>query len=160
MLASGESPPVQPQSLSIILQAAAQFLLSDNHRGATVVSGEFSKKADHSKRFGAKAKTTNKRNTMTRPKRNDEPIQLTKHDLMRMRTEDDAIKSLLQTLLQEVLKAEMDEALRAGKNERTTGRLGYRSGHYPRTLVTRVGKLELRVPQGSEKGPRLAFAVD
>src|SRR3546814_8858132 len=25
--------------------------------------------------------------------------------------------------------------------------LGYRSGHYPRTLVTRVGKLELRVPQ-------------
>jgi hypothetical protein len=104
------------------------------------VSAEFSKKADHSKRFGAKAKTTNKRNTMTRPKRNDEPIQLTKHDLMRMLTEDDAIKSLLQTLLQEVLKAEMDEALRAGKNERTSGRLGYRSGHYPRTLVTRVAQ--------------------
>ena len=80
-------------------------------------------------------------NTMTRPKRNDETIQLTKHDLMRMLTEDDAIKSLLQTLLQEVLKAEMDEALRAGKNERTSGRLGYRrSGHYPRTLVTRVAQ--------------------
>ena len=26
-------------------------------------------------------------------------------------------------------------------------RLGYRSGYYSRTLVTRVGKLELRVPQ-------------
>jgi transposase-like protein len=84
---------------------------------------------------------------MTRPKRNDETIQVTKQDLMRMLTEDDAMKSLLQTLLQEVLEAEMDEALRAGKNERTSGRLGYRSGHYPRTLVTRVGKLELRVPQ-------------
>ena len=41
----------------------------------------------------------------------------------------------------------MNEALHAGKGERTAGRLGYRSGHYGRTLVTRVGKLELRVPQ-------------
>ena len=97
---------------------------------------------------------------MTRPKRNDEPIQLTRHDLMRMRTEDDAIKSLLQMLLQEVLKAEMNEALRAGKNEPTIGRLGYRSGHYPRTLVTRVGKLELRVPRGLKKGRALLSAVN
>jgi len=43
--------------------------------------------------------------------------------------------------------AEMETALQAGKSERTGGRLGYRSGHYPRTLVTRVGKLELKVPQ-------------
>ena len=35
---------------------------------------------------------------MTRPKRNDETIQVTKQDLMRMLTEDDAMKSLLQTL--------------------------------------------------------------
>ena len=41
----------------------------------------------------------------------------------------------------------MDEALGAGKGERTAGRLGYRSGHYTRSLVTRVGKLELRGPQ-------------
>ena len=27
------------------------------------------------------------------------------------------------------------------------GRQGYRSGYYGRTLITRVGKLELRVPQ-------------
>ena len=27
------------------------------------------------------------------------------------------------------------------------GRLGYRSGYYDRSLITRVGKLELRVPQ-------------
>jgi putative transposase len=84
---------------------------------------------------------------MIRPKRNDEPIQLTKQDLMKILTEDDAMKILLQKLLQEVLEAEMETALQAGKNERTRGRLGYRSGHYPRTLVTRVGKLELKVPQ-------------
>ena len=84
---------------------------------------------------------------MTRPKRNDEPINVTKQELLRLLTEEDALKKLMQTLLQEVLEAEMDEALRAGKGERTDSRLGYRSGHYGRTLVTRVGKLELRVPQ-------------
>ena len=33
------------------------------------------------------------------------------------------------------------------EGERVEGRLGYRSGYYPRSLITRVGKLELRVPQ-------------
>ncbi len=84
---------------------------------------------------------------MTRPKRNDETINLTKQELLRALTEDDALKKLMQTLLQEVLEVEMDEALLAGKGERTAGRLGYRSGYYSRSLVTRVGKLELRVPQ-------------
>src|SRR4051794_20387816 len=41
----------------------------------------------------------------------------------------------------------MDEALQAGKGERTAGRLGYRAGYYNRMLMTRVGHIELRVPQ-------------
>jgi transposase-like protein len=41
----------------------------------------------------------------------------------------------------------MTEALGAEKGERTATRIGYRSGYYDRTLVSRVGKLELRVPQ-------------
>ena len=41
----------------------------------------------------------------------------------------------------------MTEALGTEKGERTPARLGHRSGYYGRTLVTRVGKLELRVPQ-------------
>ncbi|TCU41463.1 transposase [Rhizobium azibense] len=41
----------------------------------------------------------------------------------------------------------MEQALGASKSERTSERLGYRSGYYGRTLITRVGKLELRVPQ-------------
>jgi putative transposase len=47
----------------------------------------------------------------------------------------------------EVLEAEMTEALGTEKGERTAGRQGYRSGYYDRTLITRSGKLELRVPQ-------------
>lgn len=41
----------------------------------------------------------------------------------------------------------MEEAVGAQKGERSPDRLGYRSGYYSRTLMTRVGKLELRVPQ-------------
>jgi transposase-like protein len=57
------------------------------------------------------------------------------------------LKPLIQTALQEILEAEMAEALGAEKGERTEGRLGYRSGYYPRSLITRVGKIELKIPQ-------------
>ena len=57
------------------------------------------------------------------------------------------LRPLVQEVVQQVLEAEMDEALGAEKGERTAKRLGYRSGYYGRTLVSRVGKLELRVPQ-------------
>jgi transposase-like protein len=57
------------------------------------------------------------------------------------------LKPLIQTALQEVLEAEMNDALCAEKGERTQARLGYRSGYYSRFLITRIGKLELRVPQ-------------
>ena len=56
-------------------------------------------------------------------------------------------RALLQTVVQEVLEAEMTEALQAEKGERTPTRLGHRSGYYDRKLVSRVGVLELRVPQ-------------
>ena len=59
----------------------------------------------------------------------------------------DFLRELIRTTLQEVLEAEMTEALGAAKGERTTGRNGYRSGYYGRSLITRVGKLELRIPQ-------------
>ncbi|MGZ2464553.1 transposase-like protein [Sinorhizobium medicae] len=59
----------------------------------------------------------------------------------------DWLREVIRTVMQEVLEAEMDEALGAAKGERTPERLGYRSGHYGRTLITRVGKLELRVTQ-------------
>src|SRR3546814_10060787 len=61
--------------------------------------------------------------------------------------EPDALREIVRSVMQAMLEAEMDEALGAGKSERSDARLGYRSGHYPRTLVTRVGKLEMRVPQ-------------
>lgn len=61
--------------------------------------------------------------------------------------QEDFLRPLVQGLMQEILENEMAEALGAHKSQRVEGRLGYRSGYYGRKLITRVGKLELRVPQ-------------
>src|SRR5690349_11950847 len=60
------------------------------------------------------------------------------------------VREIVRAALQEILEAEMTEALGAEKSERTATRLGYRAGSYGRTLITRVGKLELRIPQDRE----------
>lgn len=61
--------------------------------------------------------------------------------------DQDFLKDLVREVVQQTLEAEMEAAIGAGKGQRTETRLGYRSGYYGRTLITRVGKLELRVPQ-------------
>lgn len=59
----------------------------------------------------------------------------------------DQLREVVRAVMQEMLEAEMTDAIGAEKGERTPARVSYRSGYYTRTLVTRVGKLELRVPQ-------------
>jgi putative transposase len=63
------------------------------------------------------------------------------------RHNEDGLRGLVQQVIHEVLESEMEEAVGAQKGERTDARVGYRAGYYTRTLVTRVGKLVLRVPQ-------------
>jgi putative transposase len=83
---------------------------------------------------------------MTR-KQDSAKEQVWKKTLIETVKEENFLRPLVEQIVQQILEAEMDETLGAEKSERTSNRLGYRSGHYPRTLVTRVGKLELRVPQ-------------
>jgi putative transposase len=59
----------------------------------------------------------------------------------------DFLREIVRETMQQLLEVEMTDTLGAELGERTEERLGYRAGHYPRTLVTRVGKLELRVPR-------------
>jgi putative transposase len=81
-------------------------------------------------------------------KQDSAKARITVEDLKQMLAEDsDLLKTIVEQTVQQVLEAEMDEALQAGKSERSEQRIGYRSGYYGRTLVTRVGKIELRVPQ-------------
>ena len=56
-----------------------------------------------------------------------------------MTKDEDHLRPLVQIAVQDFLEAEMNAALGAGKSDR--------SGYYPRKLITRVGTLELRVPQ-------------
>jgi putative transposase len=62
----------------------------------------------------------------------------------------DFLKQLVERVLQEVLEAEMTEHIGAAPHERTDARKGHRNGHKPRMLRTRVGKLNLLVPQDRE----------
>jgi transposase-like protein len=64
-----------------------------------------------------------------------------------MAGQEDFLRPLIEEVIQQVMEAEMDEAVGAARGERTPERRGYRAGYYGRTLITRVGKLELRVPQ-------------
>ena len=59
----------------------------------------------------------------------------------------DFVRAAVEALVQAALEAEMTEAIGAAKGERSETRLSYRSGYYTRSLITRVGTLELRVPQ-------------
>jgi putative transposase len=59
----------------------------------------------------------------------------------------DYLRAVVSAIVEATLEAEMTATLGAEKGERTQARLGYRSGSYTRSLVTRVGTLELRVPQ-------------
>lgn len=61
--------------------------------------------------------------------------------------EEDYLRAMVQAGVEARLEADMTAALGAEKGERTPGRLGYRAGYSTRALVTRVGILELRVPQ-------------
>jgi putative transposase len=60
------------------------------------------------------------------------------------------LKEIVERVLQELLEAEMTEHVGAAPYERSTERKGHRNGHKPRTLRTRVGTLNLLVPQDRE----------
>jgi len=65
-------------------------------------------------------------------------------------SEQGGLLQLVETVLNQVLEAQVTEALGAERHERTDERVGYRNGYRPRTLYTRVGPVQLRVPQTRE----------
>src|ERR1700689_3159173 len=97
----------------------------------------------HAKPYSFSSRLKKGKEKMTR--KQDSAEKQSWKDLMAGST--DFLKPLVQEVVQQVLELEMEETLQAGKGERTGERQGYRSGYYGRTLITRVGKLELRVPQ-------------
>lgn len=74
-------------------------------------------------------------------------ITLTDEIVHALFKEDGAMAKLLEEVLNQVLEAEVTEALGAKPYERTEERRGYRNGYKPRSMTTRVGRLTLSVPQ-------------
>jgi transposase-like protein len=62
----------------------------------------------------------------------------------------DFLHEIVERVLQEMLEAEMTQHIGAAPHERTKARKGHRNGYKPRTLRTRVGTLNLLVPQDRE----------
>ena len=77
-------------------------------------------------------------------------ITLNAQSLQRLFTEDSQLAQLLESILNQVLEAQVSEQLQAGRYQHTDERQGYRNGYRPRHLTTRVGTLTLRVPQVRE----------
>ena len=60
---------------------------------------------------------------------------------------DDALRTMLTTLLHAVIEEEFATFLGAAPHERTAARTGWRNGHRDRQYTTRVGTLTLRIPR-------------
>ena len=74
-------------------------------------------------------------------------IKLKQEDLVALFTKNEAMSTLLESALNQVLEAQMVEHLGAERYEHSEERVGYRNGYRERTIYTRVGTLTLRVPQ-------------
>jgi len=63
---------------------------------------------------------------------------------------EEGLRELVEAVVQSLLQAEMTEYLGAEPYERSSERKGLRNGYKQRKLNTRVGRLELKVPQARD----------
>ena len=59
----------------------------------------------------------------------------------------EAMAAAFTTLMNHAMQIEREQVLKAESHQRTADRQGYANGFKPKTMNTRVGQLELRVPQ-------------
>jgi transposase-like protein len=62
-------------------------------------------------------------------------------------SDQDILREILEHTLQALIEAEAAAVVGAQPHERTESRVGHRNGHRPRTVDTRVGRLELEIPK-------------
>jgi putative transposase len=79
-------------------------------------------------------------------------------ELLQKAGEGDFLRAVAEAVLQLLMEADVEGMVGAGRHERSPDRLNYRNGYRDRTLDTRLGSLQLRVPklrQGSYFPPFL-----
>src|ERR671921_1801384 len=68
-------------------------------------------------------------------------------ELLQESGEGDFLRSVAEAVLQLLMEADAEGLIGAGRHERSPERLNYRNGYRDRTLDTRLGTLQLRVPK-------------
>src|SRR6516164_1343458 len=79
-------------------------------------------------------------------------------DLLQKSGDGDFLRAVAEAVLQILMEADVEGLIGAGRHERSTDRLNYRNGYRERSLDTRLGSLQLRIPklrQGSYFPPFL-----
>jgi putative transposase len=79
-------------------------------------------------------------------------------ELLQKAGEGDFLRAVAEAVLQILMESDAEGLIGAGRHERSPERLNYRNGYRDRTLDTRLGQLQLRVPklrQGSYFPPFL-----
>ena len=89
---------------------------------------------------------------------NDYDIKLDKEKLVALLSKKEGLSDLLEQVLNQVLESQMSEHLGADKYEHNNDRQGYRNGYRIRQLHTRVGSLNLRVPQTRDVASQQRFS--
>ena len=81
-------------------------------------------------------------------------------DEIQAHSDEDMFKEMLRVMAQALMEEEMERHLGAERHERTAHRKGHRNGYKPRKFNTRMGTLELEVPQarGTQPYSPLLFA--
>ena len=79
-------------------------------------------------------------------------------ELLQKSGDSDFLRSVAEAVLQILMAADVEGLIGAGRHERSAERLNYRNGYRERSLDTRLGSLQLRIPklrQGSYFPPFL-----
>jgi len=95
---------------------------------------------------------------LTPEKRNIIGQLIEMYDVKSLSDIQDALKDLLGGTIQEMLESELDDSLGFEKNEATEEpKTNYRNGHKPKTLKSRMGEIEVGIPQDrkSEFEPKI-----
>ena len=79
-------------------------------------------------------------------------------ELMQKAGDDDFLRNVAEAVVQLLMEADVEGLIGAGRHERSGERTTHRNGYRDRTLDTRLGSLQLRIPklrQGSYFPPFL-----
>jgi putative transposase len=74
-------------------------------------------------------------------------IKLNSEEVVGLLAENDKFSTLVESIINQVLEAQMTEHIGVEYYQHSDNRSGYRNGYRLRKIATRVGKLVLRVPQ-------------